>query len=139
MFFAGYFVLVMAEALWLTFGPAWFQSAREWAAMHAPYTVERALLASVVGFTVAWKVDQGSRGAWVIAVTWSALLSVAGTLLLIVSLFSDSQSMLRRLAYSHPAEAVVGFIQVCFMAASVALLCTHEARKWILRRAEETA
>jgi len=74
---AAYFVALGLEGLWLAAGPKWFESAREWAAMHPSFTPLWLPLAFIAGLTIARAVDRGHRWAWLVAVAWMSLASAS--------------------------------------------------------------
>jgi len=124
--FAGYFLLLGLESLWIAAGPRWFGSAREWAAMHPPHTPAWQIAVSTIGFAVAWAVGRGHRWAWYVAVVWLGIISTGAVVLLAAA--ASRSGLVWTLVASHPAEAVSGLIQVGCAAGGLGYLCCRQTR-----------
>ena len=129
--YAGYGFLLASEALWIAVGPRWFDSAREWAELHAFSAVGPALGASIF-LSIAWALTRGYRWAWYFAVIWGGLLLV-GAVGVLLTLAPASP----RLEAWPPAAArgpmlVGGVLSLACLGTGVFSLCRKDARSAFL-------
>lgn len=125
--YAGYGLLLGVEALWIAVGPGWFESAREWARLHAFSAVGPAVGATLFLF-IAWALTRGYRWAWYLAVLGGGVLLVAagGVLLTLTPVFPHLEAWPP--AVTRGAMLGGGLLSLACLGTGVFSLCRKDAR-----------
>ncbi len=133
---AGLAAILLLEAIWVAVASSWSEAAREWAGPHPLRHATQLVLGALFFAFVARSLLRGRRWAWYVAIFYSALVSVGGTLAVLVlgvRLFAPGAPV-PGFAQPHLFETAMGVCSVVLSLACFFHLGKKETRDYFSLR-----